>query len=634
MYLREMRVVNDGPIADVTVNVEDIDGLPKPLIFVGANGTGKTNILSLIADAIVEGASQHHSDVVAPSGGVDRHWFRIVGGATLRRGAPGGFALLRFEEGGTSYVYTQKAGEFPPASVPPDLSPALRPHANWSDAESVKLFPLGEDASRRIYQEGCYAYFPASRSELPHWMNSESLRENDFNVEARYSGRLGRPLYIDRGIERLQRWIPRVLIDSRPEFQLQVDPAGQLGWHPQTNSFPEHYATRVLIEEILRIILDDPRATLTWQTRFAGLQYHSPRLGPALSLSSLSSGQATLLSIFGTVLMQSDISTSGKARDARGICVVDEIDAHVHVDLAFRAIPQLIRLFPRVQFVTSAHSPLYILGMQAEFGDEGVQILELPTGRTISSEGFSEFTNAMKVLEATRGFDDLVAGRVRQAHDPLVLCEGETDPRYIRAAASALGRESVLDGITLDWIGTRDATSGGSTGAGKDNLSRAWKLLTANPELVLRPTLLLYDNDTKAPQVQMAGRPNGVYARNVPTNPSNSEILYGIENLLDPVVFTKEMFTETARNDGNGKRTVVTELSKVKLCSRMCEEAANAQYFTAFSPLLDILAEWRVEIGLDAAPIGPIAAEERLAEMGPEAAGTDDPEQALTATEG
>ncbi|MBK8463982.1 MAG: AAA family ATPase [Nigerium sp.] len=612
MYLRELRVVNDGPLEDIGIVFTPTPaGTPVPLIVVGENGSGKSNLLSIIADAIVEGASQHHSDVVAHASGVSRHWFRIVGGATLRRGTSGGFALLRFNADDDTLVYAEKAGTFPISALPDDLSPELSAGLSWPEEGSHKQFAISEEQSRRIYSTGCYAYFPASRSEKPHWLNEESLPTRPFNSALRFSGRLGKSLFIEQGLESLSQWIPGLLLDSRAV----LTPAG-LGagaqWTVVGTEFVSHQTTLDLANRVLAIILDDATAHFRWTNRFGGLLHYSSRTSAALPLSTLSSGQATLLSIFGTVLMQCDASSQGAPLTSPGICVIDEVDAHVHVDLAFRAIPELFALFPLVQFIVSAHSPLFVLGMQARFGDGGISVTEMPSGRSIGAEGYGEFKNALDVLRVTQRFDAMIAERIDQDLSPLILCEGETDPRYIVKASEVLGRGAELSGIVVDWVGSRDAR-GGSQGAGCENLNRVWHLLTNNPEIASRPVLLLYDNDVKSIRDEDRGK---VSRRLLSFNSNNGLVRAGIENLLLATAILDTDFETEQKTYPNGKTVTVRQLDKTRLCDRLCEGPQEASVFEAFSGLLDVIQEWRVSVS----PRGDTHSQDLVAIQGAEAA--------------
>ena len=82
------------------------------------------------------------------------------------------------------------------------------------------------------------------------------------------------------------------------------------------------------------------------------------------TLDALSAGQSSLFSMFGTLLRYADFSHTFPASGwIDGTCVIDEIDAHLHADLQYDVLPTLIKLFPRIQFIVTSHSPLFALGM-------------------------------------------------------------------------------------------------------------------------------------------------------------------------------------------------------------------------------------------------------------------------------
>ena len=62
--------------------------------------------------------------------------------------------------------------------------------------------------------------------------------------------------------------------------------------------------------------------------------------------------------------------------DVRGIVLFDEADLHLHVDLQYRVLPELMKLFPKVQFILTAHSPLLVMGLRNTFGNDGFEVRE------------------------------------------------------------------------------------------------------------------------------------------------------------------------------------------------------------------------------------------------------------------
>jgi predicted ATP-binding protein involved in virulence len=53
-----------------------------------------------------------------------------------------------------------------------------------------------------------------------------------------------------------------------------------------------------------------------------------------------------------------------KIYDVQGIVLIDEIDAHLHIDLQKKIFPFLIRFFPRIQFIVTTHSPFVLSSIE------------------------------------------------------------------------------------------------------------------------------------------------------------------------------------------------------------------------------------------------------------------------------
>src|SRR5262249_42304121 len=150
------------------------------------------------------------------------------------------------------------------------------------------------------------------------------------------------------------------------------------------------------------------------------------------SLKHLSAGQGNLLNVFLTILRYADVPQCKSIDDVAGIVLIDEVDAHLHADLQYSSLPKLMKLFPRVQFVVGSHAPTFLLGMEREYGAEGVAILEFPTGERISSDRFAEFQRSLAHYKQTKAFEADVRSRVLASAKPHVLLEGEFDVSYLR----------------------------------------------------------------------------------------------------------------------------------------------------------------------------------------------------------
>lgn len=126
--------------------------------------------------------------------------------------------------------------------------------------------------------------------------------------------------------------------------------------------------------------------------------------------------------------------------------VIDEIDLHLHSDLQYKVLPELIKLFPKVQFIITSHSPLFILGMNQCFGEEHIDIIDMPSGERITAERFSEFQNAYSFYSNTelyrddmkRAIEKIKAGNL---HQVIIITEGSTDWKHMKAALESLQKK-------------------------------------------------------------------------------------------------------------------------------------------------------------------------------------------------
>jgi hypothetical protein len=339
------------------------------------------------------------------------------------------------------------------------------------------------------------------------------------------------------------------------------------------------------VNSIIRAILKNDSARVVRSGRGYGSRKIQVLLSDELilpNLNALSAGQITLLSIFGTILRYADsqiIASPTEKMD--GIVIIDEIDAHLHADLQYEVLPRIMKLFPKIQFIVTSHSPLFPFGMLSEYGEGNFTMLEVPSGRSITPERFSEFSQSFDYYTKTKRFEAEITERVVSAVKPLVLCEGQTDPIYLKTAADVLGYETLLSGIEFDWIGR--AAPGGAQGGGKDKLAQARKLLTNNPNLIRTKVLLLFDFEQKVEQVDI----DNLHVRTIPENSRNQICRAGIENLLPERLFTPEFYDKKVTRTGD--ITTREKLRKTALCEAVCEHRRSVGDFEGFRPVLDML---------------------------------------------
>ena len=203
---------------------------------------------------------------------------------------------------------------------------------------------------------------------------------------------------------------------------------------------------------------------------------------------------------------------------------MDEIDLHLHVAHQYTILPQLIKMFPNVQFVVTTHSPLFVLGMKNLYGENGFALYRLPHGQQISPEEFSEFESAYQSFTDTGKFSDDIRAAIKDAQKPIVFAEGATDVKYLQRAAELLGHSDLLGRIEL------------KDGGGFGNLDNIWKNYKQFTEVILQRMVLLYDCDKPRP----CENNGNLFRRNIPFQ-SDYPVKKGIENLFSQLTLEKAL---------------------------------------------------------------------------------------------
>ena len=98
-------------------------------------------------------------------------------------------------------------------------------------------------------------------------------------------------------------------------------------------------------------------------------------------------------------------------------------------------LPELIALFPKIQFIITTHSPLFLLGMEKKFDEDGIEIREMPDAKRISAERFSEFNKAFEYYKNTKSFEEEIK---KSDKDFILFVEGESDKTILENAWNKL----------------------------------------------------------------------------------------------------------------------------------------------------------------------------------------------------
>jgi len=607
MYVRDCHIENAGPVRSLDIQFEmSDDGRPLPVILLGENGTGKSTVLSMIADALLIFQQKKFSDIVKGQTQGSETYLRVNGGVNQSSSAEYSLSALRFVEEEADACWFEKTGNVPKDLVLGSLSERFgtglnkRFEGEWKmmlvpGPQKNFVVPERVETLADDFRANSYCFFPADRGDQPAWMNEQSHpSKTAFRFHRQVDDQLDKPLYVSSSIESCLSWLMDIIVDARVDAERALD-GGALVTSFAAGESERWIRSKGLLERLtafLQLLLDDPTAHFELGPRDSSdfrLQIALDEGGRSLpSITCLSAGQATLFGMFATILRYSDRRDNGIDSDlsaVSGIVLVDEADAHLHTRLQYEVLPELISRLPNVQFVLTSHSPVLLLGMEKRFGRDGFLAKEMPLGKSCNSDDYPEAAATVRCFAETREFKEILETKLKEnAPLPTVFMEGITDVRYMETAFRVLGHGEALARVKLDTFaktGPKGDINGGTSSL--DKLADLYK----TKRVFTEPVLLLYDCDTPRSGPEC----NGLTMRSVLRNP-DSAIKNGIENLLPSNTVPHDKYYSQHSSTNNLAEAVSQErFEKQSLCTDLCT-MPDPTVFIVFQPVIKTIEDW------------------------------------------
>ena len=616
MYVKRIQLANYGPIQELDISFPFGEERPKPVLLVGENGSGKSILLSHIINAMInakDAVYQESSEIDA--GKV----FKLRSSTYISTGAEYYFARVDFEAG----LFTREMRLRRPKSdyAEPPMGPNGTGIEAWGasfgqdeiDHFDTNIRPYPDEKWTEmsgIVSGNCLLYFPSNRMEEPARLNEANLLvKPQYSKATLIKGVTRRQVIAHSPLRDVHNWLYDVAYDraafeiNSPAMNIPLDrESGQTT--NQTIPLPLFLGYRGDATNAYNTALAILQAVLLNLPKKRNIRFGiSGRYNRILSIESdegtivpnvfqLSSGEVSLLALFLSILRDFDLREDrnipfSSAKDIRGLVVVDEVDLHLHSRHQHDVLPRLIEMFPQVQFVMTTHSPLFLLGMEKVFGEDGFEVYELPTGSRIATEEFGEFDEAFQAFKTTKEFSDQIRSQLEQSQQPILYVEGSTDCDYLRRAAELLGKTDVLNKFNLQEAG------------GMEQLKKIWQHLTKVPQAATRPVILLYDPECSIKQ----DNKDSVFRRSMPFFDKHP-IPKGIENLFDRKTL------ESVRQFYKAFIDIVPELTRLErgeeiqepeswsvnqnekrnLCNWLCQNGTHND-FRHFEPVFGVLEE-------------------------------------------
>ena len=598
MYAKRVQIHNYGPIGHLDISLPFEGDIPKPVLLVGENGSGKSILLSHIVNGLLAAQQVAHPETPEVETG---KVYKLRSSSYIKSGSEYYFATVDFEDDLfrgeiRSHLEKQQYPRIPAGLQEGDAKDAWDEMDNDQNDHITSSISSNKSKIEDIFRKNCVLYFPPNRFEEPAWLN-----EGNLNAKAQYmdmkhlQGHADRKVINYSPLKDNQNWLFEVIYD-RNAFEMQTKGSYYSDTGLPATVFEGYSGNATSAYEtalqVVRSIVnrgEDIRFGIGRRhNRVVSIHSESERLVP--NVFQLSSGETALLNLFISILRDFDLCRTpfSNTADIRGIVVVDEIDLHLHANHQNAVLPALIQMFPKVQFVVSTHSPLLVLGMNKLFGEDGFAIYRLPEGHQISPEEFSEFGDAYQAFAETIRHSREVQAALVNSQKPIVIPEGETDSRYIWKAAELLGKLDLMNEIDV-WEGT---------GSGNlDNIWKASKLLSANMGSLA--ILLLYDCDTGK---SLQDRDN-LLKRVIPHEEDNP-LAKGIENLFSEETLElarqhKPAFIDVVEEHNATDRGCTVTIpetwninsnEKMNLCNWLCKNGSRDD-FQGFNVVFDLLEE-------------------------------------------
>ncbi|MCA3011072.1 MAG: AAA family ATPase [Myxococcaceae bacterium] len=138
-------------------------------------------------------------------------------------------------------------------------------------------------------------------------------------------------------------------------------------------------------------------------------------------------------------------------KDYVGLVLIDELDLHLHPRWQRHIVRGLKRVFPKLQFIVTTHSPLVLAGVEA---DEVVRLERNAQGRIVATRNDTNpgLLTPTELLNEFFGLDDTFPGEVgQQMHEYMRLAlnpfRDEAEDAHVNALAETLRSQNAAPAV-------------------------------------------------------------------------------------------------------------------------------------------------------------------------------------------
>lgn len=456
MYLEEINIENYGSIEKLNYKLPFYDnGNPKPVVLIGKNGSGKTLLISNIVHSLIEMKRRCFNEIPETD---ETNYYRLGSKGYIRNGQEYSYIKYLFSNNvsfidvATNNYEKIKATNFDGVDINnQDLK-------NDGFFQNVNVNSTNKQKIQKEFLENAFMYLPVDRYYSPKWLNNSNPKIKFNSNYDNYVGKNDNTIIKSNLLEGIESWLLDVIIDKMLYEQRKIK-------HIERNEDKEIEKNDVIyvgknstiqnyINQILTIILRLNRPEII-SARFGVSRKKVRKISIIYSIgneeyeyvpnfSNLSSGEVMVLGMFVSILKEFDRafdSGNSTIEQLSGIVVIDEIDAHLHLDFCRLILPEMIKMFPKIQFIITSHSPFFLLGMKEKFNNN-CEFVNMPSGFLNDIDNFEEIKKMYELVE-----DDYETkikkikeyeNRLKTISKTIIITEGKTDWKHLKKAKEKL----------------------------------------------------------------------------------------------------------------------------------------------------------------------------------------------------
>lgn len=222
MYARKIQIKNYGPVDSLDIAFSFHDGEePKPIVFVGQNGSGKSILLSHIINPLM--AMQQLIYAETPEVDVGKI-YKVIDTLYIKSGKQYSFGRVDFQNdlfyeelclNQSKKNFTQYHADLLPNNDTNEIWKGMHDN-DYSRTRGNVFDPGKKEIIKDAFNRNCVLYFPPNRFEEPAWLNQENLLSKaEYMDRKRLQGYTNRKIVNYSPLHGNQNWLFEVAYDSR-----------------------------------------------------------------------------------------------------------------------------------------------------------------------------------------------------------------------------------------------------------------------------------------------------------------------------------------------------------------------------------------------------------------------------------